>query len=105
VEGQVPGCHEKNSHPLIRPRHGDDQGPVRLRGSHRGCDEVPATAHEPEALKIMLPALTRIVQTRIGVMGLFTRRKTVFVDTDNLIVGGGWAVAVPLTNPDTGGAT
>ena len=51
-------------------------------------------AHEPEALNIdKLPTLSpdRIQCRSWSLMGLFSRRKTVFVDSDVLVIGGGMA--------------
>ena len=41
-------------------------------------------------------------QAGSGLVGLFNRRKTVFVDSDVLVIGGGMAAAAPRTNPGTG---
>ena len=38
-------------------------------------------------------------------MGLFGRRKTVFVDADVLVIGGGMAGCGATSNPATGDAT
>ena len=77
--------------PIRTTPWGSIKSPSDYAAPSRGCDEVPGTRARARGAQDRHAAGAHAgsPQARSGLMGLFTRRKTVFVDSDILVIGGG----------------